>query len=138
MQKEYNKPNIVARMQEHSMAFSYCVENNDLAGALLKIQQLNMDLPVNDRIIVGHGIDKATLPNSNNPEDLKNAKLIDAECQDCKKSNLQVDMHIPFQALSGQERLHLRDAHFEWLTKFAVLVESRISEVGYKRGWWSE
>ena len=120
------------------MAFSYCVENNDLAGALLKIQQLNMDLPRSDRIIIGHGIDKATIPPNADESNLKNAKLIDADCQDCKSSTLQVDAHSPFQAISGQERLHLRDAHFEWLTNFSVLVEARIAEVGYKRGWWRE
>ena len=138
-------PNIVLRMQQHLTTFDFVLQHNDFASAKLKALQMNMDLEPMWRITVGHGIDKQSLPSiidgsraKYSADDLKNARLLDADCPECKSSIGIYDIHSPPESMTTLQKIRSTTNEMQWLTHFMILLEDRISFVGYKKGWWNE
>jgi hypothetical protein len=124
-------------MLNHSTAFDFCMQQGDYAGAILMCKIMNTDLPVENRVVVGHGINKQSLPENPTESDLGGAELIDPSCEQCKQSVALVDMHPLTDFTLLYEKIHRKSILFEWLAEYSTLVETRISEQGHKNGWWS-
>jgi len=132
-------PNIVARMQQHLSAFDFCLQQGDFASAKLKAMQMNMDLEPDKQVKIGHGIDALTIPkDAKTKEDLEQAKLLDPHCHLCKGSTEICHIHPPQELLDARSKNNRIAIEMEWLTRFILLVENQIREVGYTKGWWAE
>ena len=133
------KPSIASRIQQHLTAFDFCLQQGDFATAKLKAMQMNMDLEPDKQVKIGHGIDSQTVDkNAKTTEDFDKAKLLDPHCQDCKASSDVCDIHPPQELLDARAKNNRSAIEMEWLTKFILLVENKVREVGYQKGWWAE
>ncbi len=133
-------PNIVMRMQQHAQTFDFALQHNDFATAKLKALQMNMDLEPEYRVLIGHGIDKSSLPKKDKltEDDLDKAELLDNDCPQCKNSISIYDVHPPPDLITASEKTNAFATEMEWLTNLIILIEKQISFVGYKKGWWNE
>jgi len=132
-------PNIVARMQQHLTAFDFCLQRNDMGGAKLKAMMMNLDLDKEKQVTIGHGINKDSIPeNITDETDLKDAILLDPDCEDCKTSTQQHDIHPPPEIYNVKDKNNRGAIEMAWLTAFACCIEDKIRQEGYTKGWWNE
>ena len=131
---------MVARMQQHLATFDFALSHSDFSVAKLKALQMNIDLEMDKQVLIGHGIDKATLLSDvkDKHEAIAHARLLDPDCRLCQNSSAVMDIHPPPEIYNAKDKTNRVSIEMQWLTEFVLKVEERIRDVGYKKGWWNE